>query len=79
MRSAAAGLDGGGRGARPAAGLGLIVGESLMGLLIAALIGFSGKDAPLALVGEGFAPAMWLGLAYFVGLCVFFYRRVLRK
>ena len=51
---------------------GLIVGESLMGLLIAALIGFSGKDAPLALVGEGFAPAMWLGLAYFVGLCVFF-------
>ncbi len=58
---------------------GLIVGESLMGLLIAALIGLSGKDAPLALVGEGFAPAMWLGLAYFVGLCVFFYRRVLRK
>ena len=36
-------------------------------------------DAPLALVREGFAPAMWLGLAYFVGLCVFFYRRVLRK
>ena len=58
---------------------GLIVGESLMGLLIAALIGFSGKDAPLALVGEGFAPAMWLGLAYFVGLCVFFYHRVLSK
>ena len=53
--------------------------SGLMGLLIAALIGFSGKDAPLALVGEGFAPAMWLGLAYFVGLCVFFYRRVLRK
>ncbi len=43
---------------------GLIVGESLMGLLLAALIGFSGQDAPLALVGEGFAPAMWLGLAY---------------
>ena len=58
---------------------GLIVGESLMGLLIAALIGFSGRDAPLALVGEGFAPAMWLGLAYFVGLCLFFYKRVLRR
>ncbi|WP_369337940.1 OPT/YSL family transporter [Comamonas guangdongensis] len=57
---------------------GLIVGESLMGLIIAALIGFSGKDAPLAVVGEGFAPAMWLGLAYFAGLCVFFYRRVLK-
>ena len=58
---------------------GLIVGESLMGLLIAALIGFSGKDAPLALVGEHFAPAMWLGLACFTGLCVFFYKRVLSK
>ncbi len=57
---------------------GLIVGESLMGLLLAALIGFSGQDAPLALVGEGFAPAMWLGLLYFGGLCVFFYRSVLR-
>ena len=58
---------------------GLIVGESLMGLLLAALIGFSGQDAPLALVGEGFAPAMWLGLLYFGGLCVFFYRSVLRR
>ena len=58
---------------------GLIVGESLMGLLIAALIGFSGKNAPLALVGEHFAPAMWLGLICFVGLCSFFYKRVLSK
>ena len=58
---------------------GLIVGESLMGLLLAALIGFSGHDAPLALVGDGFAPAMWLGLLYFGGLCVFFYRSVLRR
>ncbi len=58
---------------------GLIVGESLMGLLLAALIGFSGQDAPLALAGEGFAPAMWLGLLYFGGLCVFFYRSVLRR
>lgn len=58
---------------------GLIVGESLMGLLIAALIGFSGADAPLALVGEGFAPAMWLGLVCFAALGVFFYRRVIKK
>ncbi|WP_423456015.1 OPT family oligopeptide transporter [Ottowia sp. VDI28] len=57
---------------------GLIVGESLMGLLIAALIGFSGKDAPLAIVGDGFAPAMWLGLLGFAGLCAFFYKRVVR-
>ena len=58
---------------------GLIVGESLMGLLIAAVIGFSGSDAPLALVGSGFAPAMWLGLVCFAALFAFFYRRVLRK
>lgn len=57
---------------------GLIVGESLMGLLIAALIGFSGSDGPLALVGHDFAPAMWLGLAGFAALFAFFYRRVLR-
>jgi putative OPT family oligopeptide transporter len=58
---------------------GLIVGESLMGLLMAGIIGFSGSDAPLALVGAQFeGTAMWLGLAYFVGLCVFVYRRVTR-
>lgn len=57
---------------------GLIVGESLMGLTIAALIGFSGKDAPLAIVGEGFAPAVWLGLLGFSGICAFFYKRVVR-
>ena len=57
----------------------LFSGESLMGLLIAALIGFSGSDSPLALVGEGFAPAMWLGLIGFAALFAFFLRRVLRK
>ena len=57
---------------------GLIVGESLVGLLLAALIGFSGSDAPLALVGGGFAPAMWLGLLAFVALCTYVSRRVLR-
>ncbi|MCD2513292.1 OPT family oligopeptide transporter [Comamonas endophytica] len=58
---------------------GLIVGESLTGLLIAALIGFSGRDAPLALVEQGFTPAMWLGMGCFAALFAFFYRRVLRK
>lgn len=57
---------------------GLIVGESLVGLLLAALIGFSGSDAPLALVGGDFAPAMWLGLVAFVALCAYFRRRVVR-
>ena len=59
---------------------GLIVGESLMGLLLAALIGLSGQDAPLALVGASFAtPAMLLGLVYFCALGGFFYRSVLKK
>ncbi|MBO3275156.1 OPT family oligopeptide transporter [Pseudomonas schmalbachii] len=57
---------------------GLIVGESLMGIFLAALIGGSGKDAPLALVGPGFEDvAQWLGLAVFVVVCVLFYRKVM--
>jgi len=57
---------------------GLIVGESLVGVMLAAVIGLSGKDAPLALVGAGFeATAQWLGLAVFALVCVGFYRRVL--
>ena len=57
---------------------GLIVGESLVGVALAAVIGLSGKEAPLALVGEGFGTtAQWLGLAVFVLVCVGFCRRVL--
>lgn len=57
---------------------GLIVGESLMGILLAGLIGGTGKDAPLALVGAGFAStAEWLGLVVFVIVCVGFCRHVL--
>ncbi len=45
---------------------GFIVGESLVGVAMAAVIGASGSQAPLALVGEGFAgPAAWLGLVAF--------------
>ncbi|HYP84660.1 OPT family oligopeptide transporter [Variovorax sp.] len=57
---------------------GLIVGESLMGIGLAALIGATGNDAPLAQVDESFAqPAQWLGLLVFVVLCALFWRRVL--
>ncbi|WP_342595656.1 oligopeptide transporter, OPT family [Salinicola lusitanus] len=57
---------------------GLIVGESLVGVLLAGVIGLSGAPAPLALVGDGFAGiARWLGLAVFVAVCLGFYRRVL--
>ena len=57
---------------------GLIVGESLIGVLIAGIIGVSGNQAPLAVVGPGFdATAEWLGLAAFIAVCAGIYRRVL--
>ncbi|OLO02909.1 OPT family oligopeptide transporter [Salinicola socius] len=57
---------------------GLIVGESLVGVLLAGVIGMSGAPAPLALVGDDFAStARWLGLVAFVVVCLGFYRRVL--
>jgi putative OPT family oligopeptide transporter len=41
---------------------GMIVGESLIGVALAALVVFSGKAAPLALVGANFeTAALWLG------------------
>jgi putative OPT family oligopeptide transporter len=81
-RATAAGLDPeaalerpGRRGVLLASGL--IVGESLIGVLMAGIIGASGNQAPLALVGAGFVPiAQWLGLAAFVLVCVAFYTRV---
>lgn len=57
---------------------GLIVGESLVGVILAGVIGFSGSSAPLAIVGPGFAPAgEWLGLLVFAGVCWWFSRRTL--
>ena len=57
---------------------GLIVGESLVGVLMAALIGASGGQTPVAIAGEGFAAtAAGLGLAVFVLVAVWFWRRVM--
>lgn len=59
---------------------GLIVGESLVGVLLAALIGASGGQTPVAVAGEGFAPAAAvLGLLVFVVVAVWFWRRVMRE
>ena len=58
---------------------GLIVGESIWGVLNAGLIvGFS-KDAPIALVPEAFKAAPWLGVIGFVGVIVWLYGWMLRK
>ena len=57
---------------------GLIVGESLIGVLMAAIIGATGTDAPLAIVGASFeGAAQWLGLIVFALVCWAFARRVL--
>ncbi|HMB56590.1 MAG TPA: oligopeptide transporter, OPT family [Arenimonas sp.] len=58
---------------------GMIVGEGLIGVLIAAVVAFSGKDAPLALVGDSFAgAAFWIGGAAFVAAVFLLYRWVER-
>ena len=59
---------------------GLIVGEGLIGVLIAALVAFTGKDFPLGLVGDDFAEheAVWIGSAAFVIMMVALYRWVAR-
>ena len=55
---------------------GMIVGESLFGVLYAGIVAGSGSDAPLAVVGAVYAPfAPWVGLILFVVLVWFSYRR----
>jgi len=59
---------------------GLIVGESLLGVLNAGLIVATNDAAPLTLVGPGFAStARWVGLALFAGTVVASYRWVARQ
>lgn len=58
---------------------GLIVGESLWGVINAGLIVALSKDAPIGLVPEEFAPAPWLGLLGFVGAIMGLYGWMLRR
>jgi len=58
---------------------GLIVGEGIIGVVISAIIVFSGKDAPLALVGPGFETAgKFLGGLGFAAIAIGLYRWILR-
>ena len=58
---------------------GLIVGESLWGVINAGLIVGLSKDAPIGLVPDTFAPAPILGVVSFIGAIVFLYGWMLRK
>ena len=59
---------------------GLIVGEGLVGVLVAALVAFSGKDFPLSLVGDQFAQhgAVVLSCLAFTATMLVMYRWVAR-
>ncbi|HEX5339396.1 MAG TPA: oligopeptide transporter, OPT family [Gammaproteobacteria bacterium] len=58
---------------------GLIVGESLLGVIVAAIVAFSGNTSPLALVGPGFATAaLWIGGIAFVVSVFVLYRWISR-
>ena len=58
---------------------GLIVGESLWGVLNAGLIVGLSKDAPIGLFPEDFALAPWLGMIGFIGAIVLLYGWMLRR
>ena len=55
---------------------GMIVGESLFGVVFAGVVAATNTDSPLAVVGEGFAPVALIGgTALFVALVWWLYRR----
>lgn len=58
---------------------GLIVGESLFGVINAGLIVGFNSDAPIALMPEGAASGPILGVLAFVGLVIWLYGWMLRK
>ena len=58
---------------------GLIVGESLLGVVLAAVVAFSGNNAPLALVGAHFGTAsIWIGGIVFAATVYVLYRWIAR-
>ncbi|MBW4330019.1 oligopeptide transporter, OPT family [Stakelama sp. CBK3Z-3] len=58
---------------------GMIVGESLWGVVFAGIVAGSGSSGAMALAGDGFqTPALLLGVLLFAGLLAFLYRRTRR-
>jgi putative OPT family oligopeptide transporter len=58
---------------------GLIVGESLFGVIMAGLIVAFNNDAPLSVMPDTFAAAPWLGALVFAGLVAWLYGWMLKK
>ncbi len=58
---------------------GMIVGESLWGVIFAGIVWLANTDAPLALKPADFAPANMIGLALFGGLIVLLYGWIMRR
>lgn len=59
---------------------GFIVGESIVGVVIALLIAISGDQYPIRLISPEFAPiAPWLGFFAFIGVLIFNYYYVVRN
>ena len=58
---------------------GMIVGESLFGVLNSGLIVATRNEAPLALVAGDFAPANFIGAVTFIGVIVWLYRWMLGR
>jgi hypothetical protein len=59
---------------------GLIVGESLFGVVFAGIVAATGKEAPLAVVGEGFETwAIPIGVVVFVAAVLGLYRATRRS
>ncbi len=58
---------------------GMIVGESLFGVILAGLIVAFSTDAPLALVPADFVWANWIGIAAFAGLIAVLYGWMMKR
>jgi putative OPT family oligopeptide transporter len=58
---------------------GMIVGESIIGVVVAAIVVFSGKSTPLGLVGDSFENAsIWIGGIAFAAVIFAMYRWIWR-
>jgi putative OPT family oligopeptide transporter len=58
---------------------GLIVGESIWGVINAGLIVGLSNDAPIGIVSDTFTPGPWLGVVGFIGIIIWLYWWMLQR